>query len=259
MSSLVKKYLMAVTGFILAAFVFVHMLGNLQLFMPPEAINAYAYFLHHMLPWEVLWAFRLTLLAAVAVHVFTAIQLKRENAAARPEGYHVNATVVASPASRFMIVSGIVLLAFIIFHILHFTVRNIYPEFTQFTTLNADGEPIFDAYAMMVYGFSSEFWYVSAFYVVSMAMLAWHLSHGVSSMFQTLGLRNEIWRYRLDAIACGYGILLFFGFASIPVAVLVSEKSDLELVKVDTVLQAVENWDGQSQIMVKYNCCPAHK
>jgi len=249
---------MALTGFILAAFVFVHMLGNLQIFMPPEAINAYAYFLHHMLPWEFLWGFRIVMLLAVAIHVWTAIQLKMENVAARPERYHVNANVVSSPSSRYMAFSGIVLLAFIIFHILHYTTRDAFPVFNHLYTTNADGETIFDAYAMMVYGFSSEFWYVSAFYIISMLLLACHLSHGFSSMFQSLGLRNEIWRYRLDKIALAYGAIVALGFISIPVGVLVSEKTDLELVRTDTVLPAIESWDGEGDIHIEYtaSCCP---
>lgn len=259
MSSLVKKYLMAITGFILAAFVFVHMLGNLQVFMPPEAINAYAYFLHHVLPWEFLWAFRIVLLAAVAIHVWAAIQLKMENAAARPQRYHVNNTVVASCASRYMAFSGLVLLAFIIFHILHFTTRNIYPEFYHLYTYNADGEKMFDAYAMMLYGFSNKFWYVSAFYIISMLMLAWHLSHGVSSMFQSLGLRNELWRYRLNKIALAYGAIVALGFISIPASVLISENTDIELVRIDQVNKALSDWDGESDIVIDYpegeSCC----
>lgn len=253
MSSLVKKYLMALTGLILSGFVFVHMLGNLQVFMPPSAINAYAYFLHHMLPWEVLWGFRFTLLAAVVVHVWTAVQLKIENAAARPQTYHVNATVVASTPSRYMAFSGVVMLAFIVFHILHYTVRSVYPEFSHLMTYNADGEPIFDAYAMMVYGFSSKFWFVSAFYIVSMAALALHLSHGVSSMFQSLGLRNETWRYRLDKFAALYGVVIFLGFASIPAAVLISEKTGVNLVRAQEVVGALESWDGQSPIYIEYS------
>lgn len=252
MSSLLKKYLMAISGFILAGFVFVHMLGNLQVFMPPGAINDYAYFLHHMLPWEFLWLFRAVMILAVVVHVWTAIQLTFENAAARPEGYRVNATVVASCASRYMRVGGVILLAFIVFHILHFTVRSVYPEFNHLKFVRESGDIQVDAYAMMVYGFSSKFWYVSLFYVVSMVMLAWHLSHGVSSMFQTIGLRNEKWRYRLDRIALLYGVVVMLGFASIPVAVLVSERTDVNLVQADEILQALEGWDGNSCIYVPY-------
>jgi len=252
---------MAISGFVLSAFVFVHMIGNLQVFMPPSAINDYAYFLHHMLPWEVLWGFRFTLLAAVVLHVWTAIQLKIENAAARPQSYQVNASVVATPAARYMAFSGMIMLAFIVFHILHYTVRSTHPEFKMFMTMNDDGEKMFDAYAMMIYGFSSEFWYVSAFYIISMASLALHLSHGVSSMFQSLGLRNELWRYRLNAFAAFYGIVLFIGFSSIPAAVLISEKTGVQLLQTKPVLEGVKSWDKKSPIITNYenclSCCPS--
>ena len=223
MSSLIKKYLMALSGGVLVAFVLVHMLGNLQFFGGPEAINAYAYKLHSLPP-VILWGFRLFLLLSIAIHVWVAILLTRENRAARPQRYKVKARVQASYASRTMPMTGLILLAFIIFHILHFTVR-VVPENYNKTIASAkimhNGNEIetFDVYSMMVTGFSN--WGVSLFYLIAVGLLCIHLSHGVSSMFQSVGLRNQRWRVTLDRVALAYGWCIFLGFASIPIAVLI--------------------------------------
>jgi succinate dehydrogenase / fumarate reductase cytochrome b subunit len=106
---------------------------------------------------------------------------------------------------------------------------------------------------MMVYGFSSQFWYVSGFYLISMALLCWHLSHGASSMFQSLGLRNERTRYWLNRFAWGYGIVIFLGFASIPALVLLSETTDLQIVQTEAVLTQIEAWNGEGTITIDYH------
>lgn len=223
--SLVKKYLMALTGLILALFVMGHMLGNLQFFLGPDAINAYALHLHS-LPFHPfsLYGIRLFLLACLVVHVAMAILLYKENRAARPEGYANSKPQVSTLSSRLMPVSGLVLLGYIIFHILHFTVRVVPENYNETIPMDAiamhGGQTayFFDVYAMMVKGFSVA--WVSLFYIVAVGLLCVHLTHGVSSMFQSLGLRNETWRYRLDWIATGYGWIVFLGFAMIPASVL---------------------------------------
>lgn len=230
-STIGKKILMAVTGLVLVLFVLGHMLGNLQIFLGADVINAYAHKLHS-LPGVVLWGIRLFLLACVALHIWMAVLLTIENRRARPEEYRQKGVVQATYASRTMRMSGVILLAFIVFHIAHFTVRNVpgkgyneqiadVPLVKGGETVFKNGEPYmtFNVNDMMVAGF--EVWWVSLFYLVAMALLCMHLSHGVSSMFQTVGLRNKIWRKRLDRVAVVYGWVIFLGFASIPAAVAV--------------------------------------
>ena len=232
MSSLGKKYVMALTGLILVGFVVGHMVGNLQMFLHPDWINEYAYKLK-TLPYGLLWVVRLVLLTAVVVHIVAAVLLVLENKRARPEGYVEKASLQASFASRTMRYSGGILLLFIIFHILHFTVQSIHPEFKELETELAGvgtmhnvhdklvplgKTEVHDVYSMVVHGFSARFWYVSVFYVISMALLCLHLMHGVSSMFQSLGLRNAVWRTRLDGLALVVALVVFVGFASIPLA-----------------------------------------
>ncbi len=209
---------MALTGFVMVGFVFVHMLGNLQMFNGPDAINEYAHFLQ-TLPKGVFWGFRITLLASLIIHVWMAILLVKENKAARPEDYSVNTSVQASLASRTMGISGSFLLFFIIFHIFHFTVRSIFPEYQSEAFYTAlDGETVYNVYKMVVAGFSKT--WVSVVYVVCMAFLCAHLAHAVSSMFQSLGLRNRTWKVRLDRFAVLYGWVIFLGFIAVPIGVL---------------------------------------
>lgn len=248
MSSLTKKYLMALTGLILVGFVFGHMAGNLQMFLHPDWINEYAYKLQH-LPYGLLWVVRLGLLVAVVVHIVTAVLLVIENRKARPSGYSVKKSVQATFASQTMRYSGIILLAFIVFHVLHFTVKSTHPEFADlraplvgqagegytesrtiwgvYDKLSSNGQfpdaaalNVHDVHTMVAIGFSAQYWYVSLFYIIAMALLALHLSHGISSMFQSLGLRNKTWRKRLDCAAVALSVVAFIGFAAIPSATL---------------------------------------
>jgi succinate dehydrogenase / fumarate reductase cytochrome b subunit len=216
-SSIGKKYLMALSGLVLAGFVFVHMLGNLQAFLGQEALNAYAYKLQSI-P-AVLWGFRFFLLAVTIVHVATAISLVRENRAARPKPNGEEKFVQATVGSRSMGFSGALLFGFIVFHVLHYTVKVTHPGYKDMHYhLSKANKDVHDVYTMIVTGFQEQ--WISALYIVCMAFLCLHLSHGVSSLFQTLGIRNETWRKRLDAIAVAYGWAIFIGFVSVPVAVL---------------------------------------
>lgn len=239
LSSLFKKYLMAVTGLILVGFVLFHMLGNLQLFGGPDMLNHYAHFLKS-LPKSVLWGGRLFLLTTAALHVWMGVTLAKENYQARPSQYAVKHPNSASLTSRTMALTGSILLFFIIFHLLHFTIRWIHPEFNGplFKTV-LNNEVVDDVYMMVVYGFSIE--WVAIFYVISMGLLCMHLSHGVSSMFQSLGIRNEAWRYRFKAFAIIYGWVIFIGFISNPVAVQISKYTGYEMLPVNQILIAIQN------------------
>lgn len=205
--------IVAVTGMILILFVVGHLLGNLQIFLGPEWINGYAEHLRQL--GMLLWVVRGGLLIVVLAHIYYTIRLAIENRHARPERYKRKDTVKATLASRSMALSGLVLLAFIIYHILHFTVRATDP---RFNTLPLDPLNHYDVYAMMIYGFQSPL--VSGFYILSMFLLALHLSHGSSSFFQSLGLSNQKLAPRLAFAGRIFAWLLFFGYSSIPAAVL---------------------------------------
>ena len=197
---------MALSGLVLAGFVLGHMSGNLLMFKGPEAINAYAAWLHANK--GLLWGARIVLVLATFAHIWTGIQLTLENRAARDGGPAVDATRRATLSSRTMPYSGVVILAFAVFHLLQYT----------FQAVALNGYKGDSVYAMLIAGFSSPA--VSIFYIVSMLLLCLHLSHGVSSVFQTLGLRNERWRARLDCLANLYAWVVALGFISVPLAVL---------------------------------------
>ena len=216
-SSLGKKYIMAVTGFVLFLFVVGHLAGNLQIFIGPEAINRYGQFLQSNV--ELLWPVRIALLLMVGLHIWSAATLSAENKKARPIGYEAYQPIGSTYASRTMLMSGLIVLAFVIYHLLHYTVQvqSINLTGQSFQTFE-DPEKRHDIFRMMVVGFSNPF--VSGFYVIGMALLCLHLSHGTSSMFQSLGWKNEGYRTFLDKAARIIALLIFLGYVSIPVAIL---------------------------------------
>jgi len=216
-SSLGKKYVMAVTGFFLFAFVIGHLIGNLQIFGGPEMINRYGHFLQSNL--ELVWPARLFLLACIVLHIWSATKLSIENKAARPIPYGEYKPIGSTYASRTMLMSGIIVFFFIVYHLLHYTVQVQYINLTgqSFATF-IDPEKRHDIFKMMVVGFSN-IW-VSLFYIVGIGLLCLHLSHGTSSMFQSLGWKNEAYRKLLDKLALVIATLIFVGYISIPVAIL---------------------------------------
>jgi succinate dehydrogenase / fumarate reductase, cytochrome b subunit len=212
-SSVGRKMIVAVTGVILIVFVIGHLLGNLQIFLGPGWINGYAEHLREL--GVLLWIIRAGLLIVVILHIYYTIRLAIENRRARPEHYKRKHAVKATLASRSMVLSGLIVLAFIIYHILQFTIRATDP---RFNAMPLDPLNHYDVYSMMVLAFSNPL--VSAFYILSMFLLALHLSHGSSSFFQSLGLNNQKLAPRLASAGRILAWLLFFGYSSIPVAVL---------------------------------------
>jgi succinate dehydrogenase / fumarate reductase cytochrome b subunit len=212
-SSVGKKCLTAVTGAGLFLFVVGHLLGNLQIFLGPEAINRYGHFLQTT-P-EILWPARIGLLAFAIIHIWLSITLTIENYLAREARYAVKRVVDASLASRTMIWSGLIIFSFVCYHLAHFTLLWVHPEYRDLVDAQTGYH---DIYRMMVIGFSSP--WVSGFYVLGIGLLCIHLGHGIESMFQSLGLKNEAWTARINVFGIAVAILIFLGYVSIPAAVL---------------------------------------
>jgi succinate dehydrogenase / fumarate reductase cytochrome b subunit len=211
-SSIGKKTLMAITGAIMSGFLVAHLSGNLLLYLGAEAFNSYAYNLH--LNPVLVWIVRIVLLVSFPLHIYFGIRLKIENRLARPIAYRHPSTVQASWASRYMIVTGMVLLGFILFHLAHYTLFLVHPEFGAML----DEKGRHDAYKMAVTGFQNI--YVSIFYIFSMIALALHLNHGLSSMFQSMGVNHNKYNFILRKIAPTLAIVLAIGFLSIPISVM---------------------------------------
>ena len=202
-----KKVVMAVTGVIMFGFVVGHMLGNLQMYEAPEHINAYGHFLHNL--GELLWIERGVLLLAIALHITATIQLALRSKAARPVGYSRRQAINSSYASRTMYWSGPIVLAFIIFHLLQFTAGYIHPQATF-----VQG----DVYQNVVSGF--QVWWVSTWYIFAICLLGLHLSHGLWSMFQSVGLAHPRLSPYLKSAARAVALLIVLGYISIPISVL---------------------------------------
>jgi succinate dehydrogenase / fumarate reductase cytochrome b subunit len=219
-SSLGKKYIMALTGLALFLFVIGHMVGNLQLFVGAEALNRYAHFLQST-P-EILWPFRLGMIALVGAHVAAAFALQLQNAGSRPRAYEGNPTPLdASLASRTMVWSGAIIAAFIVYHILQFTVG--VEQLGYFHRKTAEGHN--DVFYMVVKGFQNPL--VSGFYVLSMGLLCFHLSHGVAALFQSVGLKNHVYDKLIARVATVAAWVIFIGNSSMPVAILLGYGKDL--------------------------------
>jgi succinate dehydrogenase / fumarate reductase cytochrome b subunit len=202
-----KKAVMAVTGAILFAFIIGHLAGNLQIFEGREKLNAYGHFLHSI--GELLWPVRIVLIVSVILHITATVQLALLKKRARPVGYSRSEAIASSYASRTMYWSGPIVLAFVIFHLLQFTAGYIHPE-SQFI----EG----DVYHNVVAGF--QVWWVSVWYIFSVSLLGLHLSHGISSMFQSLGFNHPKHTPVLKSAAVAIAVVIVLGYISIPISVL---------------------------------------
>ena len=202
-----KKVVMAVTGAMMFAFVVGHMLGNLQMFEAPEHINAYGHFLHNL--GELLWIERGIMLLAIALHITATVQLALRSKAARPVGYSRKEAINSSYASRTMYWSGPIVLAFVIFHLLHLTAGYIHPG-----AAFIEG----DVYHNVVAGF--QVWWVSVWYIFSIILLGLHLRHGIWSMFQSLGMNHPRHTPILKSAAWMVALAIVLGYISIPISVM---------------------------------------
>jgi len=221
-TSVGSKVAMAISGLVMCGFIIGHLAGNLALFGGKDAINAYAYFLHSQ-P-ALLWAFRGGLVLSAALHVFLAIRSHLlVNAAARPTPYAFKPSTprhwkkfIAGWSGKYNFWSGLLLFVYLLLHLVQFTFRGDKPM----TRLLVGGQSVetVDVHMMMMTAFKCPI--VSGFYLLALVLLASHLSHGIYSLCQHLGLWGKTWTPALQsaAKALAYGICL--AFASIPLSVL---------------------------------------
>jgi succinate dehydrogenase cytochrome b subunit len=204
-STIGKKAIMAVTGLILFGYLIAHMLGNLQIFLGRTVMNHYAETLHAN-P-ALLWTARAILLISVVLHIWASIQLSIIKKEARPVAYIKRANVSSSWASRSMMLSGPIIAAFVIFHLLHLTTGTIHPRFLEL-----------HPYENLVNGFLVVPF--ALIYVVAMILIGFHLSHGIWSMFQSMGLSHPRYTPVIKKFAAIFSWILIAGFVSVPIAVL---------------------------------------
>jgi len=208
--SIGKKWIVALTGLVLVGFVTGHMIGNLQIFLGQEPLNKYAAFLQGL--GELLWVIRGVMLACIGIHIVTTVLLTIQNSAASPQKYAVTKSQSASIAAKTMVISGSILACFLVFHLLHFTALYIHPEWKGWE----DALGRHDVYSLVIVGFRDPL--ASGFYLVGLFLLCMHLSHGIQSFIQTLGVRTRKIAEPLSFASPYLAGLIFLGYASIPVA-----------------------------------------
>lgn len=215
-TSIGKKLVMAATGAGLAAFVVVHLTGNLKVFFGRAEMNDYAQFLHDH-P-SLVWSTRIGLFAIFLYHLLNGVRLSLVNRRARPQRYHRDVSLRSTFASRHMLLSGIVVLAFITFHLLHLTFQVTHPQFQLMIESTPTGNRA-DVFTMMLSAFQDPL--IAGSYLVAMTLLGLHLYHGAASLFQTLGLSHPSYGPLLRRGAKVGAMLLVLGFATIPISVFV--------------------------------------
>ncbi|MBI5075122.1 MAG: succinate dehydrogenase cytochrome b subunit [Nitrospirae bacterium] len=208
-----RKIVMSLTGLAMVIFVIIHLLGNASLFSGPDGINAYGKLLHSL--GAFLWLIRLIMLTALCLHILFGIHLTLENRAAKPQRYAVRKDLSSTFAGRNMIWTGLLIASYLLYHLLHFTLEVIYPGLAAYQNPDAAGRP--DIFMMVVLSFRNIS--VAGLYVLAMGALALHLSHGIQSMFQTLGLNNERTLPAVIKIGTIAAVVLFLGYISIPVSI----------------------------------------
>jgi len=206
-----RKTLVALTGLALIGFVLVHMAGNLQVFLGQDALNAYAKGLHDL--GGLLWAARIGLLAVALLHVGLALKLAAENRAARGGRYAVSAHIQSGPGARSMVLTGLLIAAFVLYHLAHFTWQTVHPEYAG--RIDGLGRP--DVYSMVVGSFGDPL--IAGLYVVAMALLGLHLSHGAASITRTLGLESRANGPLFAKLGLGLALLVVVGNCVMPLAV----------------------------------------
>lgn len=214
-SSIGAKLVVALTGILLFGFVIAHLLGNLQVFAGPDKLNHYAQALRDLGP--LLWVARIGLIVLAIVHVATALRLAKQNEAARPVAYVKQASRQVRVQTKTMVMTGLVILAYVIYHLAHFTWGAIFSQYYALEEKLPDGTVRHDVYAMLVSGFNV--WWVSVSYIVAMGLLALHLCHGITSFFQTLGVHHAKYNGAIRLLGPALSTLIFVGYASIPAAV----------------------------------------
>lgn len=217
-STVGRKVLMAVTGLLLAGFITVHLIGNLSVFAGTDAINIYAEKLHSLGP--IVWIFRLVMLALFAVHITFGVQLSMENRAASPEAYAIKKRLKTTFSAESMLYTGIILLVFVVYHLLHFTVHVVHTDATAAIQTLVNGRP--DVYSMVKLSFEKAF--VSLVYTAAMFALFFHLSHGLSSFVQTLGFNNGPSQDKVIALGKLVAVVFLIGYVMIPFVFLVGIK-----------------------------------
>ena len=208
-----RKVLMSCTGLLMIFFVIIHLLGNASVFAGPAAINAWAAKIHSLT--LLLWLFRTAMFIVLSLHIYLGTLLTFENRAAKSGTYAGRKTLRSTFAGRYMIWTGVLTGVYLVYHILHFTAHLISPELSSAVNIDKMGRP--DVFIMMMLNFRNAV--VSLVYISAMVALALHLTHGIQSFFQTLGLNNDNTFPVVIKAGAIAAVIIFLGYISIPISI----------------------------------------
>jgi succinate dehydrogenase / fumarate reductase, cytochrome b subunit len=212
LSSIGAKVVMALTGVVLVGFLAGHMIGNMQVFGGQDPLNAYAAFLHSK-P-ALVWAVRSVVILSALLHIFSSLRLSWLNNAARPQAYKVKRPIVSTLSSRNMLISGLVILAFVVYHLLQLTWRVTNPVYNQL--VDPQGRP--DVFSMVILSFRNPL--IAGAYIVALVLLGLHLWHAIASMFQSLGLTAPKYEALINGVGLTVAAIIVIGNVTMPVAIL---------------------------------------
>ena len=213
-STIVQKWVMAITGIMMIGFLVGHLSGNLLIFLGPEAMNQYAVDLREILHGAAVWGLRIAMLVALVLHVRAGIILSMRNKASKGQKNSKFVATKSTVASRTMAYTGILILVYVIYHLAHFTWGGVHSEYYSFT----DAAGRHDVYRMVIESFQQPV--ISVTYIIAMIVSGLHLNHAIKSAFQTLGVNHPRYTPLINSIGPALGLLLVLGFISIPVAIL---------------------------------------
>lgn len=217
-SSIFSKWLMAISGLVWVGFLIGHLSANLLIFIGPDALNAYGADLRALGHGVAIWVARIGLVVFFAIHVATGIRLSRRNVAAAGSKYAKTEPKRSTVASRSMLLSGLVILTYLVYHLAHFTWGIAHSEYYEGTATLPDGRVVHDVYSMLVASFSQPF--ISALYIIGMVLIGLHLNHAIGSAAQTMGLSHPRYVALVRKGALALSIAIALGFMTVPLAVL---------------------------------------
>lgn len=206
---------MAASGLLMVLFLVGHLLGNSTIYWGTGGINAYAEKLHALVP--LVWGYRVVMLGLLGLHIFFGIKLSLENSAAKPQGYAVDKSLSATFGGRSMIWTGLIIGGFLLYHLLHFTFQVTNPELSAVRHLDGVGRP--DVFHMVVGSFQNAV--ISLIYAGALSALAFHLSHGIQSIFQSLGLNSDRTLPAMVKTGKAAAVVLYAGYIAIPLVILI--------------------------------------
>jgi len=220
-STIITKWVMAITGILIVGFLLAHVSGNLLIFAGRAAMNEYGVWLRELGHGTLIWALRVGLLVAFVLHIWSGIRMAALNRAARPVGYKQFKNRTSSLPARTMLLTGVLILLYAGYHLAHFTWGIAHPEYYHgieeynngFQTLTRP-----DIYTMVIQSFQQPL--IVVIYLLSMVVVTMHLNHAINSAFQTLGINHPKYNTLLINGSRGLSVLIFLAYSSIPVAIL---------------------------------------